>query len=205
MIVGLPKGRDLQRSILLAQALGCEYDGSYLSRSPMDDTLCVFLKQSDIADGLARRELDAGVVPDEWIQEAQLQVSIIAPLCWHHTRMSVLGAPGWETGLEPGRVATNFPQIASVALPGHEIRYVHGSAEAYPKLFADVAVDCVETGSAMRRHGLVELDQLFQSDTYLVERVDMPESFHDRLMNLGVAKEPFCKFGAEGRIQSIGG
>jgi ATP phosphoribosyltransferase len=50
----------------------------------------------------------------------------------------------------------------------HVVLRSHGTTEAYLPDIADVIVDCVETGATLAANGLVVVEELFDSTTWLV-------------------------------------
>jgi ATP phosphoribosyltransferase len=90
----------------------------------------------------------------------------------------VLAAPadrGWKTptDLPDGvRIATELPNLAADYLASHGVRPVitfsHGATEAKIPELADAIVELTETGSSLRRGGLVVLGEIVASSRKLI-------------------------------------
>jgi ATP phosphoribosyltransferase len=175
MRVGLPKGRLLQvsehvlRQLRLSRGEGSPY------RVANADLTVWLLKMCDIPKLVATGELDVGVAPTEWVEEAGGGCETVASGDGYAVRVSVLGKPEWRgrlRGLSSLRVATEYPNLARRHLGGWarelSVIEIHGSAEAYPPELADVVLDCVETGTTAEEHGLVEVERLFDCDLHVI-------------------------------------
>jgi ATP phosphoribosyltransferase len=71
------------------------------------------------------------------------------------------------------RVATKYPRVAQNFFAARglsvEIIEVYGSVELAPAVgLADLIVDVVDTGRTLRANGLIELEQVFQSQAALI-------------------------------------
>ncbi|MFJ4622897.1 ATP phosphoribosyltransferase [Streptomyces sp. NPDC088812] len=158
MRIGLPKGRLLRQSEA-ARATAPQEADSWL------------LRLQDIPGLVADGSLDAGITSEEWIRESGAGVERLMPLCWYHIRVCAIGLPGQEPATAR-RIVSEYPTLATEYAaqrhPGATVRKVHGACESYVPTLADLAVECVETGRSLQRHGLVVHEELFRGDVWLV-------------------------------------
>ena len=72
----------------------------------------------------------------------------------------------------PILIATEYERLADQWAMEHNLAHItvqtFGSTEGYPPLHADIAFDCVETGATLEANGLVIIDELFNSTTWLI-------------------------------------
>lgn len=95
----------------------------------------------------------------------------------------VVATPAAKAGIlaDPPRrplvVATEYPSLAEAWMMARGLAHVvlrsHGTTEAYLPDIADVIVDCVETGATLAENGLVPVEELFGSSTWLVAHRDV--------------------------------
>jgi ATP phosphoribosyltransferase len=192
--IGLPKGRLIGISERALRGLGIERDSASVYRLRGEDVTVWLLKMCDIPRLVEAGDLDIGIAPDEWIEEAGPSCQRIASFDGYTTRVSVLAPGDSPNGIGADgelRVATSFPNVARRFLasrtPNLGVVEVHGSAEAYPPELADVVVDCVETGGTAREHGLVEVESLLESRLHLITRAIVPgavEEVAERLIRI---------------------
>ncbi len=175
--LALPKGRFQPQSqqILLQLVPDALDNPRRCSWTTMrNDTLLKIklLKSQDIAALLATGEIDAGVLPDEWVQEKQAPAIPLLDLRWCLSRI-VFAGPSVRTGFgsKPIRVATSYPNLAGRCLRDIgqpvEIRHIQGSAESFVPDMSDAVFDCVETGATLRAHGLQILKTYLESSVRL--------------------------------------
>jgi ATP phosphoribosyltransferase len=176
--LALPKGRfQPQSQQLLLQWMPDAFNNPRrCSWTTMrNDTLVKIklLKSQDIAALLATQEIDAGVLPDEWVLEKEAPAVPLLDLRWCLSRIVFAGDPSLRMGFGAKlmRVATSYPNLAARCLRdiGHpvEIRYIHGSAECFVPDMCDAIFDCVETGATLRAHGLEILKTYLESSVRL--------------------------------------
>jgi ATP phosphoribosyltransferase len=175
--IGLPKGRLIGISERALRGLGIERGSASVYRLRGEDVTVWLLKMCDIPRLVEAGDLDIGIAPDEWIEEAGPTCERVASFDGYTTRVSVLAPDDHPNGMDGDqglRVATSFPNVARRFLASRTsnlgVLEVHGSAEAYPPELADVVVDCVETGGTAREHGLVEVESLLDSRLHLITR-----------------------------------
>lgn len=92
----------------------------------------------------------------------------------------VAAADPWVVARPPPRplvVAAEYPGLAAAWMRrrglAHAVVETRGSTEGYVPAFADLCVDCVETGETLRANGLTALDVVMTS-TMRVWRADAP-------------------------------
>lgn len=177
MRVGLPKGRLLPVSERVLEQLRLDWDASLSYRIVSTDLTVWLLKMCDIPKLVASGGLDVGLAPTEWVEESGAGCERLADADGYPVRVSILGTPEWRDRFDetrPLRVATEYPNLARRHLAHRTARLtvveVHGSAEAYPPELADVVIDSVETGATAERHGLVEVERLFDCGIHVIAR-----------------------------------
>jgi ATP phosphoribosyltransferase len=163
MKIGVPKGRLMH------------YSQAACSVSPRGAGTWI-LRIQDIPGLVADSSLDAGIASEEWIRESNAEVVRIAPVCWYHIRICVVGQ---RESISNGqvRIVSEYPNLASAyamrMYQSAKIRHVHGACEEYIPILADVAVECVETGRSLRRYDLEVFEVLFRSDVWLISSWDI--------------------------------
>jgi ATP phosphoribosyltransferase len=184
--VGLPKGRLLPISERVLDALGVERGPSAIYRIPRDDLTIWLLKMRDIPELVAAGELDVGIAPTEWVAECGAGCEVHADLDGYSTRIAVLAPPEGVAALHGNgelRVATEYPKLVRAHFGdragGLHLVKVHGSCEALPPEIADVVVDCVETGSTARRHGLEVVESVLECTLHVITRPNAPAAVHE--------------------------
>jgi len=175
MRIGLPKGRLLSVSERVLRQLQLSHGEDSLYRIANADLTVWLLKMCDIPQLVGAGKLDVGLAPTEWVEEVGDGCETLARRDGYAVRVSVLGRPEWRGhlgDLDSLRVATEYPNLARRHLGGRarelSVVEIHGSAEAYPPELADVVLDCVETGAAAERHGLIEIERLFDCGLHVI-------------------------------------
>jgi ATP phosphoribosyltransferase len=173
--VGLPKGRLLPFSQRVLDQLRLDRDSELTYRIVGGGLTVWLLKVCDIPRLVAAGALDVGLAPTEWVEETGASCRRLTESAGYEVRVSLLATAGWKgrvRDLERLRVATEYPNIARRHLAGRadklSVVEVHGSAEAFPPELADVVMDCVETGATAERHGLVEIERLFDCNLHVI-------------------------------------
>ncbi len=125
---------------------------------------------------------DLGITGRDWIEETGSQVLSLAELPYSKQTtnpvrlvLAVHGDLGVTdpSGLRPGlRVSTEFPNLTRryfdrIGLPAR-IYQSHGATEAKVPEIVDAVVDLTETGSTLRRNGMIVIDELLRSYTEVV-------------------------------------
>lgn len=166
--IGLPKGRFLERSLAIIDALGGEVSSSRALQVNVRsrDFKIYLLKSPDIANLVDSGMLDFGITSEEWYLEHCILAKSGSHLCleakldWIDTSLAFFscGSRNFES-VGKVRVATSFPKIAEKILRENDIDnphvfHVYGSVEALVPDIANVGFDCVETGGTLRANNL---------------------------------------------------
>lgn len=177
--LALPKGR-MQEGVfrLLADAgLPIRVDErSYRPRTSLDGIDAKLLKPQNILHMLGAGLRDLGFAGRDWVEELGVEVEEILDTGLNPVRI-VAAAPA--ALLVDGQVPTTGKVViaseyesltkAWVERRGLQAEFVrsYGATEAFPPDDADIIVDNAATGSTLRAHGLVVVDELMQSSTRL--------------------------------------
>lgn len=166
--IGLPKGRFLERSIAIIDALGGEVSNSRaLQVNVRSRELKIYLlKSPDIANLVDSGMLDFGITSEEWYLEHCISAKsgshlrLEAKLDWIETSLAFFSC-GFHSFESMGKVcvATSFPKIAEKILRENNVDnpyvfHVYGSVEALVPDIANIGFDCVETGGTLRANNL---------------------------------------------------
>ncbi|HEV8633184.1 MAG TPA: ATP phosphoribosyltransferase [Chloroflexota bacterium] len=142
-----------------------------------------FLRPPEIPHAVASGHFDLGLCATHSIRDARAEVVEAMDLgpggrAGGGTVRIVLAVPadrGWRSAadLPDGvRVATELPNLAADYFAERgvraEITFSHGATEAKIPELADAIVELTETGSSLRRAGLVILDELVTSSLKLI-------------------------------------
>ncbi len=180
LTIALAKGRLLDPSIKLFEALGYDLREARDSRKLVIDgggMNFLIAKASDVPIYVEYGAADAGIVGQDALRESGVNVYEPLVLGYGACRLVVAGKPAlrdaeWRllTGL---RVATKYPRSAKKYFSARglsaEIIALYGSIELAPMVgLADLIVDVVDTGRTLRENGLVELDEVLQSQAALI-------------------------------------
>ena len=202
LTVALPKGRLLEPAAELFRRQGWRCDlgngsrqllvteGKYnvslretaQSASTRGDTLRFLLvKPGDVPVYVEYGAADLGIVGQDALWESGRDLYEPLQLGFGRCRLVLAGLPSQRernfrlaTGL---RVATKYPRLARAYFQQQglsvEIIPLNGSIELAPLVsLADLVVDVVETGRTLRENGLVELEEILDSQaTVVVNRV----------------------------------
>jgi ATP phosphoribosyltransferase len=177
--IGLPKGRGLPYSRLVASGLGIRLRPGVSRYETCRDGLrlvVMILKFRDIADLLASNSIELGVTGDEWLTDTGLlRVRssgrggggdlaedrgglrlLDAPI--YHARVCLLASSYRPESTRFGTIATPFLNLSRVLTARHTpaptFRTVYGTSEALVPDIADAAIDIVESGRTCALHGL---------------------------------------------------
>ena len=156
-----------------------EYRG--LVDDPRIESVAI-LRPQEIPTYIENGFFDIGVTGFDWVTETGADVVPVTTL--NYSKQTdrpvkiVLAVPG-DAGLtspadmKPGsRISTEFPNITrryfdELGIPV-QIFLSYGATEAKVPEIVDAIVDLTETGSTLRRHGMVVLDTLLESRTQLI-------------------------------------
>jgi ATP phosphoribosyltransferase len=178
--IALAKGRLLEPSLKIFESLG--YDTREIRESRklvVENRGARFLlaKPMDVPIYVEYGAADVGIVGQDALRESGVNVYEPLALDYGHCRLMVAGKPEYrdaEWRMIAGlRVATKYPRVAQNFFSARglsvEIIEVYGSVELAPAVgLADLIVDVVDTGRTLRANGLVELEQVLQSQAALI-------------------------------------
>jgi ATP phosphoribosyltransferase len=178
--IALAKGRLLEPSLKIFESLG--YDTREIRESRklvVENRGARFLlaKPMDVPIYVEYGAADVGIVGQDALRESGVNVYEPLALDYGHCRLMVAGKPEYrdaEWRMIAGlRVATKYPRVAQNFFAARglsvEIIEVYGSVELAPAVgLADLIVDVVDTGRTLRANGLIELEQVFQSQAALI-------------------------------------
>jgi ATP phosphoribosyltransferase len=186
MRLAVPKGRLQAPALeLLARAglrLAPTGERAYRLAGP-DDVDARLFKPRSIPDLLGIGAFDVGLTGLDVVRDAAADAVVpCVDLGLNRVRIIVAtpAAKGDLLAAPPPRplvVATEYPHLAERWMMARGLAHVvlrtHGSTEAYLPDVADVIVDCVETGATLAANGLIVVEELFESTTWLVANRDV--------------------------------
>jgi ATP phosphoribosyltransferase len=183
----IPKG-SLERATLqlledadlkVTRANEREYRGAI--DDPRIDSVAV-LRPQEIPTYVEDGFFDIGITGEDWITETASDVVKVAPL--HYSKQSdrpvkvVLAVPESSGITQPrqikpnSRISTELPNITKAFFEelGIPVRIFlsYGATEAKVPEIVDAIVDLTETGSTLRRNGMVIVHTLLESRTHLI-------------------------------------
>lgn len=174
------KGRLNEQSMQLLRESGItikEEKRKFLMRAPDFPVELLFLRDDDIPQTVAMGAADLGIVGYNEVAERGCDVQVLQKLGFGGCRIS-LAIPKGEhyTGVEyfNGKcVATSYPNVLNRFFAGKGIKAnVHtitGSVEIAPAAgLADGIFDIVSSGGTLISNGLVEVEQVLQSEAVLI-------------------------------------
>ena len=174
------KGRLNEQSLQLLRESGItikEEKRKFLMRAPDFPVELLFLRDDDIPQTVAMGAADLGIVGYNEVAERGCDVEVLQKLGFGGCRIS-LAIPKGEryTGVEyfNGKcVATSYPNVLNRFFAGKGIKAnVHtitGSVEIAPAAgLADGIFDIVSSGGTLISNGLVEVEQVLQSEAVLI-------------------------------------
>lgn len=180
LTIALAKGRLLEPSLALLATLGYSADAARTSRKLVIATngaRLILAKPMDVPIYVEYGAADVGIVGQDALRESGANVYEPLVLGYGKCRLVVAGKPElqqaeWKT-LTGLRVATKYPRVTKQYFAARglsvEVLQVFGSVELAPMVsLADLIVDVVDTGRTLRENGLVELEEIFQSQAALV-------------------------------------
>jgi ATP phosphoribosyltransferase len=146
------------------------------------DLELLFARSDDIPVWTADGGVDLGIVGENQIAEAGVEVDVLLRLGFGRCRLAV-AVPAESPAQHPGalagsRVATAYPRTAAAhfAALGAAVTLVpiSGSVELAPRLAAaEGIVDLVSSGETLRQNGLREIGTLLESEAVLIARRDL--------------------------------
>ncbi len=183
--IALAKGRLLDPSIRIFESLGYDLRDARRSRKlviedPVHGARFLIAKPMDVPIYVEYGAADVGIVGQDALYESGTNVYEPLVLNYGHCRLVLAGKPEYRDAewkmLAGLRIATKYPRLAKKYFASRglsaEIIEVYGSVELAPGVgLADLIVDVVDTGRTLKENGLVELDELFQSQAaFIVNR-----------------------------------
>ncbi|WP_138495344.1 ATP phosphoribosyltransferase [Paenibacillus pinistramenti] len=176
--VAMPKGRIYNKAAELLRAAGLpvppegEEGRKLVIPIPEANMEFILAKPVDVPTYVEYGAVDIGIVGKDVLLEEGRDVYELLDLGIARCRMSVIGLPGWQPGIQQ-RVATKYPNVASQYFreQGQQVEVIklNGSIELAPLIgLADRIVDMVETGQTLRENGLVEQARIFDITSRLV-------------------------------------
>lgn len=161
---GYRQRTDLKDLVLVDEANGVEF---------------YYLRPRDIAVYVGERTLDLGFTGRDMLLDSGAEASEILQLGFGATKFRFAAPAGesWTVAALAGRrIATSYPGVLGAYLERHGISArlikLDGAVESSVRLgVADVVADVVETGSTLRRAGLVMFGEpILQSEAILIQR-----------------------------------
>jgi len=162
--------------------------------TPDDKAELLFLRPTDVPAYVEFGAADCGIVGKDVLWESDRHVSELADLGFGYCRLVVAarridryheGAP-FPTFL---RVATKFTRSAETYFSERDLPVqlipLHGSVELSPLVgLADAIVDLVATGTTLREHDMVVVDEIAESTARFVVNPVRFRAKYDALMAL---------------------
>jgi ATP phosphoribosyltransferase len=137
----------------------------------------LYLRDDDIPQAVSMGVTDIGIVGLNEVEERGFDVEVVMKLGFGACRISLAvprdvdyNGPEWFNGK---RVATSYPHILKKYFDEHGIRAtiheIAGSVEVAPAVgMADAIFDIVSSGGTLLQNGLVEVEQVIQSEAVLI-------------------------------------
>jgi ATP phosphoribosyltransferase len=136
-----------------------------------------FLRDDDIPEYVADGVVDAAIVGLNIVKEQEVEARVMRELGFGRCRLSIAVPKGFTyagaESLNGLRIATSYPNILRSYLASRkvvaEITEISGSVEIAPSIgLGDAVCDLVSSGSTLISNGLVEVEQVLQSQAVLV-------------------------------------
>jgi ATP phosphoribosyltransferase len=192
LTIALPKGMLFAESAARLRAAGIAVPddvGRRLTITTNDGTTLLFLRPTDVPAYVEFGSADCGIVGKDVLWETDRNVAELADLHFGLCRLVVAarridryheGAP-YPTFL---RVATKFTRTAESWFADRDLPVelipLHGSVELSPLVgLADLIVDLVATGTTLREHDLVVVEEIGESTArFVVNPVRFRAKYH---------------------------
>lgn len=176
--IAVPKGRLLDSAAEYLESRGVSIrfsDRNLVAEDVAAGVRAIQVKNSDVPVYVAEGIADIGIAGDDVIVESDFRFVHLATLPFGSTRMCLAGLRDADIDRAGGplRVATKFGRFARRVFHERrrEVHVIHltGSVELAPVLgLAPCIVDLVETGSTLRAHNLVVLEELARIEVRLI-------------------------------------
>jgi ATP phosphoribosyltransferase len=153
----------------------------------------LYLRDDDIPQAVSMGVTDIGIVGLNEVEERGFDVEVVMKLGFGACRISLAvprdvdyNGPEWFNGK---RVATSYPHILKKYFDEHGIRAtiheIAGSVEVAPAVgMADAIFDIVSSGGTLLQNGLVEVEQVIQSEAVLIASRNITAEKRAELGNL---------------------
>ncbi|MFA6090141.1 MAG: ATP phosphoribosyltransferase [Candidatus Woesearchaeota archaeon] len=179
-------GRLAEKSVALFKDIGLEFEGNEKTlfvkcyNYPVE---LIFVRDDDIPALVNDDFADLGVVGENIILESQIMVKEMMPLSFGKCRFVVAVPKDGEikkiVDFQNKKIATSYPKVTKKFFDERninvEIVNFKGGVEVTPYLnIAAGIADLTSTGTTMRTHDLVELEEIFSSEAKLIVN---PKSF----------------------------
>lgn len=181
LTIAVPKGALYPDSAARLRAAGIDVPadvGRRLSVTTSDGSTLLFVRPTDVPAYVEFGSADCGIVGKDVLWETDRRVSELADLGFGYCRLVVAARRidrYHEGALYPTflRVATKFERSAETFFAERdlpvEIIPLHGSVELAPIVgLADLIVDLVATGTTLREHDLVVVEEIAESTARFV-------------------------------------
>lgn len=171
-------------------------------QDPANDAEFFFLRPRDIAIYVSQGQLDFGITGKDMLLDSSSTVTEVVELGFGHSTFRFAALPGVATtvaDLDGTRIATSYPGLLRESLKDAgidaEIVSLDGAVENAVALgVADAVADVVDTGTTLRKAGLVTVgDAIVESQALLIARDGATETaagqkFIRRLQGVIVAR-----------------
>ena len=166
---GYKQRTDLKDLVLVDEANGVEF---------------YYLRPRDIAVYVGERTLDLGFTGRDMLLDSAAAAEEIMPLGFGGTRFrfAAPGAEAWTVAdLDGLRIGTSYPGLLKTYLDAHGVTArlikLDGAVESSVRLgVADAVADVVETGSTLKRAGLVMFGEaILESEAILIKPLGAPD------------------------------
>jgi ATP phosphoribosyltransferase len=200
MNLAIPKGRFcnyLQHTLV---ELGIDLvDTINYSRYIYPDLICKFVKMQDIPLLLHKGIFDMGFACDEWIAENDVDlVKLIEFNTYNVNIAAITSASYYEVETiddlvnkfagQPLAIVSEYENISTNYLNRLGLEYsllkVSGSCESYIPEFAQMIIDCVESGKTIKANNLKIIQEIMCCKLYLVANKEYYNSCYPHIEQL---------------------
>lgn len=182
LVIAVPKGALYEKTAVRLRAAGIDVPAETGRRLTIitngGNVEILLLRPTDVPAYVEFGAADCGIVGKDVLWETDRSVSEVADLRYGACRLVVAArrSDGYHNGARYPtflRVATKFKHSAQAYFAERdlpcEIIALHGSVELSPLVgLSDVIVDLVATGSTLREHDMVVVDEIASSTARLV-------------------------------------
>lgn len=179
----LPKGRLYRQVIDLLNQAGygiAEDERQYMPKALDSEISVKIMKPQNIPQLLEMGSHDIGFAGYDWLLETGAKVETVLDLGFDPVRLVSAVPRESLDDLWNGRrlvVASEYQEIAKRYLQGKNVPYhllrTYGATEVFPPDDADMIVDNSSSGTTLERHGMVVVDEILQSTTWMLASPDL--------------------------------